>query len=116
MKAFCEERGCDFAIAKVWEKGGEGGEELAQKVLNTLETKESNFKVLYQDDLLLTEKIETIAKEIYGAGAVTYSPQAERQLSNLEKLGFEDFRCVWQRHSIRCLIIRNYWEDRKVLR
>ncbi len=88
VKAFCEERGCEFAMAKVWEKGGEGGTELAQKVLNTLETKESNFKVLYEDDLLLTEKIEKVAKEIYGAGDVSYSPAAQRQLEQLEKLGF----------------------------
>ena len=88
VKAFCEERGCEFAIAQVWEKGGEGGIELAEKVLKTLETKESNFRVLYEDDLLLTEKIETVAKEIYGASGVTYSPQAEKQLQKLEHLGF----------------------------
>ncbi len=88
VKEFCEERGCEFAIAQVWEKGGEGGTELAKKVLNTLENKESNFKVLYEDDLLLTEKIEKVAKEIYGAEAVSYSPAAQKQLEQLEKLGF----------------------------
>lgn len=88
VKQFCEERGCEFAISEVWEKGGEGGVELAEKVLSTLEKKESHFKVLYKDDLSLTEKIETVAKEIYGAEGVTYAPAAEKQLKKLEELGF----------------------------
>ena len=85
---FCQERGCEFAISEVWEKGGEGGVELASKVLETLEKKESQFKVLYEDSLPLKEKIETIASEIYGAGGVTYTAAALKQLQNLEKLGF----------------------------
>ena len=88
VKQFCEERGCDFALSEVWEKGGEGGVELAQAVLNTLEKKESNFKVLYEDDLSLKEKIITIAKEIYGAEDVTYSPAAAKALERIESLGF----------------------------
>ena len=88
VKQFCEERGCDFALSEVWEKGGEGGVELAQAVLNTLEKKESNFKVLYEDDLSLKEKILTIAKEIYGADDVTYSPAAAKALERIESLGF----------------------------
>ena len=67
IRQFCEERGCEFALSEVWAKGGEGGIDLAKKVLKTLEEKESNFKVLYPDKLSLKEKVETIAKEIYGA-------------------------------------------------
>lgn len=86
VRDFCQERGCEFAISEVWEKGGEGGVELASKVLETLEKKESQFKVLYEDSLPLKEKIETIASEIYGAGGVTYTAAALKQLQNLEKL------------------------------
>lgn len=88
VKRFCEERGCEFALSEVWEKGGEGGTELASKVLKTLEEKESRFEVLYEDTLSLQEKIETIASRIYGAGGVTYTAAAVKQLQNLEKLGF----------------------------
>lgn len=88
VKNFCEERGCEFALSKVWEHGGEGGIALAEKVLKTLETKESNFKPLYEDSLSLKEKIETVSKEIYGAKGVNYSPQALKQLSKIEELGF----------------------------
>lgn len=88
VKNFCEERGCEFALSEVWEKGGKGGLELANKVLETLETKESQFKVLYEDDLSLKEKIETVAKEIYGAASVSYSPAAEKALKTITDLGF----------------------------
>lgn len=88
VKRFCEERGCEFALSEVWEKGGEGGTELASKVLKTLEEKESRFEVLYEDTLSLQEKIEMIASRIYGAGGVTYTAAAVKQLQNLEKLGF----------------------------
>lgn len=88
VKRFCEERGCEFALSEVWEKGGAGGTELASKVLKTLEEKESRFEVLYEDTLSLQEKIETIASRIYGAGGVTYTTAAVKQLQNLEKLGF----------------------------
>ncbi|MBQ7924991.1 MAG: formate--tetrahydrofolate ligase [Lachnospiraceae bacterium] len=88
VRSFCEERGCEFALSEVWEKGGEGGVALAQKVIQTLETKESNFKVLYPDEMSLKEKIETVAKEIYGAGNVIFAPAALKQLDKLEQLGF----------------------------
>lgn len=88
VQQFCEDRNCEFAISEVWEKGGEGGIALANKVLDTLEKKESHFKVLYEDSLSLKEKIETVAKEIYGAGSVSYAPAAEKQLQKLEDLGF----------------------------
>lgn len=88
VKNFCEERGCEFALSEVWEKGGEGGIALAEKVLEILEKKESHFKVLYEDDIPLKEKIETVAKKIYGAGSVSYSSAVEKQLQKLEALGF----------------------------
>ena len=88
VKKFCEDRGCEFAISQVWEKGGEGGIELAQKVLETLEKKESHFHVLYEDTLSLKEKIAAVSKEIYGADGVVYSPAAEKQLKKLTELGF----------------------------
>lgn len=90
VREFCEKRGCDFALANVWEKGGEGGVELAKAVLNTLETKESHFKVLYEDNLPIKEKIETIAKKIYGADGVTYSAEADRAIAKIEEMGFTD--------------------------
>lgn len=88
IQKFCEERGCEFALSKVWEHGGEGGIELAEKVLQTLETKESHFAPLYSDELTLKEKIETISKEIYGAKGVEYAPAAKKQLAKIEQMGF----------------------------
>ncbi|OUP01567.1 formate--tetrahydrofolate ligase [Drancourtella sp. An210] len=88
VKQFCEERNCEFAIADVWGRGGEGGIELAEKVLNTLETKESHFSPLYPDDLPLKEKICTVAREIYGADGVVFEKAAEKQLAKIESMGF----------------------------
>ena len=75
----------------MWERGGEGGVALAEKVLKTLETKTSDFTPLYEDSLSLTEKIGTVAKEIYGAKEVTYSPAAQKELKRIEELGMGDF-------------------------
>lgn len=91
IEQFCKERGCEFALSEVWEKGGEGGIALAEKVLETLEQKESNFQTLYKDELSLKEKIETVAKEIYGADGVTYAPAAEKELMRIEGLGMGNF-------------------------
>ncbi len=88
VKEFCEARGCEFALSDVWEKGGDGGIELANKVLETLETKESRFSPLYDERLSIKEKIEFIAQEIYGAAGVHYAPAAETAIARLEKLGF----------------------------
>ena len=88
VKNFCEERNCDFALSEVWEKGGEGGIELCKKIINTLETKESHFKPLYDTNLSIREKIETIAKEIYGAASVTYDAAASKAIDRLEELGY----------------------------
>lgn len=88
VKEFCEQRGCEFALSEVWEKGGEGGIELAEKVIETLEKKTSDFHVLYPDEMGLKQKIETIAKEIYGADGVEYDSAALKALEKIEKLGF----------------------------
>ena len=88
VRKFCEDRDCDFEISEVWEKGGEGGIALANKVLHTLETKESHFKVLYDENLPIREKIEKIAAKIYCAASVTYVGTAESQIARLETLGF----------------------------
>ncbi|MCM1120711.1 MAG: formate--tetrahydrofolate ligase [bacterium] len=88
VRHFCEERGCEFALAKVWEKGGKGGVELAEKVLRTLAEKESRFQLLYEDELSLKDKIVKVATDIYGAGRVNFSAGAVRQLKRLEELGY----------------------------
>ncbi len=91
VREFCQARGCEFALSEVWEKGGEGGVELAKKVLDVLENKESNFKPLYEDSLSLKDKINTVATEIYGANGVTYSAAALKELKRIEELGFGNF-------------------------
>ncbi len=88
VKEFCEKRGCEFSLCEVWEKGGEGGLDLAEKVLHTMQTKKSNYKPLYDLSLSLKEKIETIAKEIYGADGVTYDPAAQSAIKTIEELGY----------------------------
>lgn len=88
IRQFCEERHCEFALSEVWEHGGEGGIALAKKVIETIETKKSAFKPIYELDLSLKDKIETIAKEIYGADGVTYAASVEKELARIEKLGF----------------------------
>ena len=91
IKNFCEERGCEFALAEVWAKGGEGGKALAEKVIETIENKPSNYAPLYPDDMSIKEKIETIATKIYGADGVTYSPEAEKAIANIEKMGYKEY-------------------------
>ena len=91
VEKFCKDRDCEFALSEVWEKGGEGGIALAEKVLATLEAKESHFAPLYADELSLEEKIEKVAKEIYGADGVTYAPAAKRELKRIADLGMSHF-------------------------
>ncbi len=88
VENFCRERGCDFALSEVWGKGGEGGIELANHLLETLETKPSKFHTLYPDEMPLKEKIETVAKKIYGADGVSFDPAALTTLEKLTELGF----------------------------
>ena len=91
VEQFCRERGCEFALSEVWEKGGEGGIEFANKVLLTLEQKESHFKPLYPDDMSLEDKIATVAREIYGADGVTYSAAAKKELKRIADMGMSSF-------------------------
>ncbi len=91
VRQFCEDRNCEFALSEVWAKGGEGGIELAKKVLETIEKKESNFHVLYEDELSIKDKIIKVAKEIYGAESVNIAPAAVKQIAQIEKLGFGSF-------------------------
>ena len=91
VESFCRERGCDFALSEVWEKGGEGGISLANQILSTIEQKKSEFQFLYEDSLSLKDKIEKVAKEIYGADGVTYSPAAEKELKKITDLGMGHF-------------------------
>ncbi len=88
VKEFVENMGCEFALAQVWEKGGEGGLELASKVVDILENKNADFKMLYEDDMSLEDKIKTIATKIYGANGVTYTAAAKKQLAKITDLGF----------------------------
>lgn len=88
IKKHCEEAGCEFALSKVWAEGGEGGIELAKKVLDTIENKESSFKPIYDDDMPLVEKIQTIAKEIYGADGVNFADTAKKELQHITDMGF----------------------------
>ncbi len=87
VKVACEELGCNFAVANVWEKGGEGGTELAHKLVQVLESTPSKFKFLYEDHLSIEEKITTIAKEIYGAKEVVIEPKAKKELHKINTLG-----------------------------
>lgn len=91
VENFCKERNCEFALSEVWEKGGEGGIELAKKVLDTLEHKKAHFKPLYDDEMSLMDKIKTIATEIYGADDVTYSKAALKELKHIEEMGMGNF-------------------------
>ena len=90
VEDFCKERNCDFALANVWEKGGEGGVELAKAVVDTIDNKKSNFKLLYEDNLSIKEKIETVATRVYGARAVTYSAEAAKAIAKIESMGFSN--------------------------
>lgn len=88
VKQFCKDHGCEFALSQVWEHGGKGGIELAEKVIQTIDEKESHFKPLYDTDLSIKEKITVIAKEIYGAADVVFEPSASKQIAQIESLGF----------------------------
>jgi formate--tetrahydrofolate ligase len=90
VEEFCKERNCDFALSKVWELGGEGGVDLANKVISTIENKKSDFTPLYSNDLSIKEKIETICKEIYGAATVTYDVAANNAINKITELGFSE--------------------------
>ena len=89
IKKFCEDRGCEFALSEVWAKGGEGGIALAEKVMETLENKPTQYHVLYPDEMSLKDKINTIAKEIYGADGASFAPAAAKALKRIEDMALE---------------------------
>lgn len=89
IENFCNSKGVEVSLTEVWEKGALGGQDLAHKVLSTIESNESNFKVLYDAELSIKEKIEKIAKEIYGADGIDISPTAKKQIAEIEKLGLD---------------------------
>lgn len=91
IRDFCADHNCEFALSEVWEKGGEGGIALAEKVLAVLDEKQSAFHPLYPDEMPLKDKIDTVAREIYGADGVAYTPSAEKMLAKLTDLGFGNF-------------------------
>ena len=91
VRDFCEKRGCAFALSEVWEKGGQGGIDLAETILDVLDNKESHFAPIYPSEMSLKDKIATIAKEIYGAADVSYAPAAEKELAHITELGMGDF-------------------------
>ena len=84
----CKELGVNVVLSEVWAKGGEGGEALANKVLETLANKESHYHALYPDEMSLKDKVKTIATEIYGADGVSYAPAASKALARIEEMGF----------------------------
>lgn len=93
VRSFCEERGCEFSLAEVWEKGGKGGEDLAKKVIRMIEKKEadgteSEFRLLYPDEMPLKDKIKTVATKIYGAADVAFSAAAEKELKRITDMGY----------------------------
>ena len=86
---FCENHNCKFALSKVWENGGDGGVELAKKVINTIEETDSNFAPIYDVNDSIQEKIYTIASKIYGATSVTYDNAVLNTIKRLEELGYD---------------------------
>ncbi len=88
LEGFCKDRGCGFAVSRVWEKGGAGGVQLAQAVLKTISQEESHFEPLYDVNLPIQEKMDILAREIYGADGVDYSDGAQKQIGRLTELGF----------------------------
>ncbi|MCC0631826.1 MULTISPECIES: formate--tetrahydrofolate ligase [unclassified Clostridioides] len=84
----CKELGVNVALSEVWAKGGEGGIAVAKEVLRLLDEEENNFRFCYEDDLSIKDKINAIATKIYGADGVDYTPEADKEIANLEKLGF----------------------------
>lgn len=88
IKEHVEGMGCEFALAKVWEKGGEGGLELADKVLKAIEKEQKPFTLTYPDDMGLKDKVKAIATKIYGAKDVSFAPAASKMLDKIEKMGF----------------------------
>lgn len=115
IKEHVEGMGCEFALARVWEKGGEGGIELANKVLKAIEKEQKPFTLTYSDDMGLKDKVKAIATKIYGAKDVSFAPAASKMLDKIEKWDLQISLYVWQRHSIHFQMIRLSLDALKVL-
>lgn len=89
IKEYCDKLGVKVALSDVWAKGGEGGVELGEVVCDILENEESNFKPIYEIESSIEEKINTIAKEIYGASGVVFTANAKKQITELETFGLD---------------------------
>lgn len=111
IQKFCEDLGAEFALTEVFAKGGAGGKELAEKVCKTIETKPSNFHILYDTDLSVEEKVEKIAKEIYRADGVTFTAPAKRWHRSM-LWAAAICRYAWQRHSTPCRMMLRSWASR----
>lgn len=115
IKEHVEGMGCEFALARVWEKGGEGGIELANKVLKAIEKEQKPFTLTYSDDMGLKDKVKAIATKIYGAKDVSFAPAASKMLDKIEKWDLQISLYVWQRHSIHFRMTRLSLDALKVL-
>lgn len=87
IEAFCREKDVPVSLTEVFARGGEGGKELAEKVVKTIETKEAHFNPIYDEKLSIKEKLNVLAKEIYRAGDVVFTSNAEKAITEIEKLG-----------------------------
>lgn len=112
IQKFCEDLGAEFALTEVFAKGGAGGKELAEKVCKTIETKPSNFHILYDTDLSVEEKVEKIAKEIYRADGVTFTAPAKKALAQINALGCGNLPVCVARHSTPCRMMLRSWASR----
>ena len=115
IRKFCEDRGCEFALAEEWGKGGDGGKELAEKVLQTLETKESHYHPIYSDELSIAEKIETSAKRFTEQRVLYMNLLQRNSLHELNQWALASSRYVWQRTSILCPMMRSFLDVRRTL-
>ena len=88
VEEFCKNAGVESSMTEIFAKGGDGGKDLASKVISTIENKSSEFKPIYDEKLSIKEKLDIIAEEIYRADGVVYTAEAEKALKEIEKLGY----------------------------
>lgn len=116
IRSHCAAHGVNVALSEVFAKGGEGGIELAKEVVALATSGKAGFKLLYGEELSLKEKIETIAKKIYGAVGVNYTKEANNALKDFEKWAMGICLSAWQKPSIPSRMTRRFWAARKALK
>ena len=119
IKDFCKKQNVEVALCEIWEKGGEGGKELVEKVMDAIKKNENSSKKyapLYNLDLTIQEKIEKIAKEIYGADGVNCSAKAKKIFKNMLKMATTNFQSVFQKLKNHFLTTQTYWDGQKDLK